>query len=172
MIATDEELASKMKVIANHGQKEKYYHERVGVNSRLDTLQAAVLLVKLQYLKEYESRRSQVCDFYDKELKNISGLQLPVRFAKSTHVFHQYTLKAERRDELKSFLETKDIPTMIYYPVPLHFQKAYQQSTISEGSFPVSERLAKEVISLPIHTEMKESELDYICSSIKDFYHG
>ena len=170
IFTTDKLLAERMKMIANHGQRVKYHHELVGINSRLDTLQAAILAVKLNYLNEYERKRNDVAGFYDKELKKINELSIPSRAKYSTHVFHQYTLKASKRNELKTYLAERGIPTMIYYPVPLHFQKAYQRSGYEEGSFPVTEKLSKEVISLPIHTEMNEQELMYICQTIKDFY--
>jgi dTDP-4-amino-4,6-dideoxygalactose transaminase len=160
------ELAEELRIIANHGQKKKYYHEKVGVNSRLDTIQAAVLNVKLRYLKEYEAKRNTVADYYDKHLPK--SVVIPVRSKDSTHVFHQYTIKADRRDELKSFLEKKGVPSMIYYPLPLHHQEAYKQ----DRSFPVTERLSKEVLSLPIHTEMTGDQLDYICTLIADFYNA
>jgi UDP-2-acetamido-2-deoxy-ribo-hexuluronate aminotransferase len=157
------ELAEEMRIIANHGQKKKYHHERIGINSRLDTVQAAILKVKLKYLNEYERKRSEVARYYDKHLR---GVAIPVRATNSTHVFHQYTIKAQKRDSLKEHLASKNIPSIIYYPVPLHHQKAYLQSR----SFPVTERLSKEVLSLPIHTEMTEEQLDYICSAIVSFY--
>jgi UDP-2-acetamido-2-deoxy-ribo-hexuluronate aminotransferase len=161
-----------MQPSANHGQKIKYHHDLIGVNSRLDTLQAAILIVKLKYLDEYAGRRNAVADFYDQALQNVKGLKTPVRTKNSTHVFHQYTLQVERRDELKSHLEKTGIPTMIYYPVPLHFQKAYKRQGFGEGSFSITENLSKTVLSLPIHTEMKEQEMSYICGEIKSFFHG
>lgn len=172
IFTNDKTLAEKIKMISNHGQKVKYHHDLIGINSRLDTIQAAILDVKLKYLNEYEQKRNEAATYYDNELKEISGVHIPFRIKNSTHVFHQYTLKAERRDELKENLESKGIPSMIYYPVPLHFQKAYQQKGFGEGCFPVTEQLSKEVISLPIHTEMNEQELSYICQSIKEFYRG
>jgi UDP-2-acetamido-2-deoxy-ribo-hexuluronate aminotransferase len=159
------ELAEEIRMIANHGQKKKYHHESIGVNSRLDTIQAAVLKVKLKYLGEYERRRNEVAAYYDKHLR---GVTIPVRVNDSTHVFHQYTIKAEQRDSLKEFLQTKGIPSIIYYPVPLHRQKAYFQNR----SFPVTEHLSKEVLSLPMHTEMTAEQLDYICKTIISFYNG
>ena len=167
----DSLLAEKIGMIANHGQKVKYRHESIGVNSRLDTLQAAVLKVKLKYLDEYEQKRNEAAIFYDQQLVNIPELQLPYRSPNSTHVYHQYTIQATRRDELKTYLEKQGIPTMIYYPIPLHFQKAYARAGFSEGSFPVTEKLSKSVISLPIHTEMKIDELAFICDTIRNFYH-
>jgi UDP-2-acetamido-2-deoxy-ribo-hexuluronate aminotransferase len=167
----DKELAEKIKMIANHGQKVKYHHDVIGVNSRLDTLQAAILNVKLRYLEGYTKARQDVADFYDERLRTLSWLTTPFRVKNSTHVYHQYTLKIEdgRRDALKAFLEKNGIPSMIYYPVPLHQQKAYARNGFGEGSFPVTEKLSKSVISVPIHTEMKEEELDFICQTIKKF---
>jgi UDP-2-acetamido-2-deoxy-ribo-hexuluronate aminotransferase len=164
-------LADKIRMIANHGQQKKYHHEIIGVNSRLDTLQAAILEVKLKYLEEYTSSRNDVADFYDDALSGIEEIKTPSRSSFSTHVFHQYTLQIKgRRDELKEYLEKKGIPTMIYYPVPLHLQKAYQRAEFGVGSFPLTENLSRTVISLPIHTEMKTSELNYICTEIKNFF--
>jgi UDP-2-acetamido-2-deoxy-ribo-hexuluronate aminotransferase len=170
IFTNDQQLAEKIKMIANHGQRKKYHHELVGVNSRLDTLQAAVLSVKLRYLDEYTHQRNDVADFYDHALADMKGVVIPARDKRSTHAFHQYTLQVERRDELKLFLEHRGIPTMIYYPVPLHLQKAYHNPGYGEGSFPVTEKLSKTVISLPIHTEMKPAELEFICDAIKNFY--
>ncbi len=170
IFANDKLLAAKIKMIANHGQQQKYHHDVVGVNSRLDTLQAAILNVKLNYLDDYTKRRNEASAYYDRELSGVREIELPFRSKNSSHVFHQYTIKTDRRDELKSYLENQGIPTMIYYPLPLHLQKAYQQSDFGEGYFPVTERLSKTVLSLPIHTEMKVEELQFICDSIKRFY--
>lgn len=167
----DEKLAKKMKMIANHGQSIKYHHDLIGVNSRLDTLQAAILNVKLKFLDDYTRQRNLVADWYDAMLKDIAFLTTPFRSANSTHVFHQYTLRitARDRDELKKYLETNKIPSMIYYPVPLHLQKAYQNEKFPEGTFPVTETLSKTVISLPIHTELTEEEVSYIANTIRRF---
>jgi dTDP-4-amino-4,6-dideoxygalactose transaminase len=170
IFTNDEQLGERIRMMANHGQRIKYYHDLIGVNSRLDTLQAAILLVKLKYLHEYESKRNEVASFYDNALKNIPQIKTPSRIKNSTHVFHQYTLQVDRRDELKKYLEEKGVPTMIYYPVPLHLQKAYSREGFGEGSFPVTEKLSKVVISIPIHTEMKTEELEFIVSKIKSFY--
>jgi UDP-2-acetamido-2-deoxy-ribo-hexuluronate aminotransferase len=169
----DSLLAEKMTMIASHGQKIKYYHDIIGINSRLDTLQAAILNVKLKYLDDYTRQRNEAGDFYDTELKSCAFLEIPVRAKYSTHVFHQYTLKTNgvNRDDFKKYLESKGIPSMIYYPVPLHLQKAYQRSGFGVGSFPITEQLSKSVISLPIHTEMTLQELVYICKTIKDYSH-
>jgi UDP-2-acetamido-2-deoxy-ribo-hexuluronate aminotransferase len=173
IFTNDKQLAEKSQMIANHGQRIKYHHDIIGINSRLDTLQAAILSVKIKYLQDYTRRRNDAATFYDKHLSDCDFLTTPLRAANSTHVFHQYTIKAKGidRDHLKKYLEGKGIPTMIYYPVPLHFQKAYQKPEFREGSFPVTEQLSKTVLSLPIHTEMTEEELMYICNSIKEYPH-
>ncbi|MGK7390839.1 MAG: DegT/DnrJ/EryC1/StrS family aminotransferase [Candidatus Cyclobacteriaceae bacterium M2_1C_046] len=165
-------LAERCEMIANHGQKVKYHHDDIGVNSRLDTIQAAVLNVKLKYLDNYAESRRQAAAFYDKSLNNITSIILPKQEKYSTHVYHQYTLKVEdgSRDKLKEFLSEKGIPSMIYYPVPLHLQKAYSSYGYKKGDFPVAEELSKKVLSLPIHTEMNNEQLEYITSTIKAFY--
>jgi UDP-2-acetamido-2-deoxy-ribo-hexuluronate aminotransferase len=163
IFTNDQKLGERMKMIANHGQKIKYHHDVIGINSRLDTIQAAVLSVKLKYLDSYSFSRNRAADYYDNALKHVPGVLTPFRSRNSTHVFHQYTLRVDRRDELKIHLEKANIPTMIYYPVPLHLQNAFRQSGIGAGSFPVTEKLSRTVISLPIHTEMKEEEQLYIC---------
>jgi dTDP-4-amino-4,6-dideoxygalactose transaminase len=172
IFTNDDELAFKIKMIANHGQSKKYQHDIVGVNSRLDTLQAAILNIKLKHLDEYCNARNEVAQYYDSNLREIEGITIPKRVPNSSHVFHQYTIKIEddKRDELKNFLLEKGIPSMVYYPIPLHFQKAYQSNDYPKGAFPVAEDLCNRVLSLPIHTEMNEIELKYIISSIKEFY--
>ncbi|HYG18516.1 MAG TPA: DegT/DnrJ/EryC1/StrS family aminotransferase [Ohtaekwangia sp.] len=171
IFTNDNALAEKIRMIANHGQKVKYHHDIIGVNSRLDTLQAAILKVKLQYIDEYTQRRNDAAAYYDRLLADIGDLVIPFRSANSTHVFHQYTLKIKggKRNAFKKHLEEHVIPTMIYYPVPLHLQKAYRRDGLGEGSFPVTEELSRSVISLPIHTEMTEDQLAYICDIIKKF---
>jgi dTDP-4-amino-4,6-dideoxygalactose transaminase len=172
LLTNDSTLAEKIKMIANHGQRVKYHHDIIGVNSRLDTLQAAILNIKLQYLDEYNANRNKAASQYDLSLKDIDHLETPFRSQNSTHVFNQYTLKVTDgdRNELKKHLESKGIPTMIYYPVPLHLQKAYSKIEFGEGSFPVTEKLSKIVISLPIHTEMSNEQIDYICAVINNYF--
>jgi UDP-2-acetamido-2-deoxy-ribo-hexuluronate aminotransferase len=170
IFTNDKALAEKIKMIANHGQKKKYQHDTIGINSRLDTLQAAILNVKLKYLDDYSARRNSVATFYTTQLQGIKSIKTPYQAENSTHAYHQYTLQVENRDLLKEYLQSQGIPTMIYYPIPLHFQKAYKQPGFDEGSFPISEKLSKTVISLPIHTEMKESEQTFICDILKKFY--
>jgi dTDP-4-amino-4,6-dideoxygalactose transaminase len=165
-------LGSKIKKIANHGQAKKYYHELVGVNSRLDTIQAAVLNVKLKYLDEYVKARQNVAKAYDEGLDNISWLMIPVRQVNSTHVFHQYTLKIDKtvnREQLRNYLEKKRIPTMVYYPVALHLQQAFRTEELGEGDYPVSEALCEAVLSLPIHTEMSREQIDYVIMALKSY---
>ncbi len=172
IFTNDSSLAEKLTMMANHGQKVKYHHDTIGVNSRLDTLQAAILKVKLQYLNEYTKKRNEVAEYYDRALSSISQFELPYRVSYSTHAFHQYTIKVNGvdRDELKLYLDKCGIPTMIYYPVPLHFQKAYRQPGVELGAFPVTEKLSKTVLSLPVHTEMNEAQLNYICTIIRNYF--
>lgn len=171
LMTSDPALASRLRMMANHGQAQKYKHDVIGVNSRLDTLQAAILRVKLRHLADFTSRRRAVAEYYDHSLESIDFLRTPFRAPHSTHVYHQYTVQTVgvNRDDFKEYLQQHGIPSMIYYPIPLHLQKAYRQDKVSEGSFPVTERLSKTVLSLPIHTEMDEDQLSYICETIRKF---
>lgn len=171
ILTQDKALADAVRMIANHGQRIKYHHDVIGVNSRLDTLQAAILNVKLDRLQEYEKNRNAVAAYYDQCLTGIPFLEVPYRAPDSTHVFHQYTLRLKgiERDSFRKFLEAQSIPSMIYYPLPLHFQKAFKVQGVEAGSFPVSERLSQSVLSLPIHTEMSEEQLLYICETIRTY---
>jgi len=168
----DDTLAEKLTMIANHGMKVRYYHEVIGVNSRLDTIQAAILDVKLKYLNEYNARRIQAANYYDQKFKGHPLIIVPFRDPKSTHVFHQYTLKvpAKHRDSLQKFLSEKEIPSMLYYPVPFHRQKAFQQYGYKEEDFPVSNELAKRVISLPMHSELTLEQLEYITYWVLEYF--
>lgn len=168
----DTELGSTIRKIANHGQAKKYHHELVGVNSRLDTIQAAILSVKLKHLDEYADARRKVAAAYDKGFADVFWLQTPVRQTNSTHVFHQYTLKLDpevNREALRNYLSEKGIPSMVYYPVALHLQQAFRTDEFGKGDFPVSEKLCETVLSLPIHTEMTDEELKYIISTVISF---
>lgn len=160
----DDSLATKIRCIANHGQTTQYVHDMVGINSRLDTLQAAILDVKLRHLDDFAKRRNEVAKYYDAAFKNLSGVKTPERAKNSTHVFHQYTLTLEgiNRDLLRQELEKAGIPSMVYYPIPLHHQKAYLDKRYEAGMFPVTEKLCSSVISLPIHTEFTSDQLNYI----------
>ena len=165
------DLALQLKMIANHGQKEKYVHEIIGVNSRLDTLQAAILNVQLKHLPAAISRKQEISERYDAALADIVGLSIPARDLKSTHVFHQYTLRiATRRDELKKHLADAGIDTMVYYATPMHLQKAYASAAHPAGTFPIAEQLSKEVLSIPIHTTLTDAEVDFIIQKIKYFF--
>lgn len=172
-IATnDDSLGPLMKKIATHGQAKKYHHDVIGVNSRLDTIQAAILEVKLNYLDQYCQARAKAASFYDQHLGQLDWLTIPARNPKSTHVFHQYTIQLKQesdRDALKGYLAEKGIPSMIYYPMPLHLQEAFRVPGLGVGDFPVSERLCKCVLSLPVHTEMTEEQLTYIVKAIESF---
>jgi len=171
LFTKDDTLAEKMRMIANHGQTVRYYHDVVGVNSRLDSVQAAVLNVKLKYLDQYSAARNKAAAFYDEAFKNEPKLTTPKRASNSTHVFHQYTLVTDGIDRfgMQEFLASKNIPAMVYYPVPLHMQKAYTDPRYKEGDFPVTEELCKKVISLPMHTELTDEQLNLIVSSVKEF---
>jgi dTDP-4-amino-4,6-dideoxygalactose transaminase len=171
IFTNNDELAKQMRSVVNHGMTIRYYHDHIGVNSRLDSIQAAVLKVKLKYLDEYIKARRMAADFYDKAFAGHPRLKTPVRAENTLHVFHQYTLvtKNLNRDELQQFLASKNIPAMIYYPVPMHIQKAYQDPRYKEGDFPVTEALAKSVISLPMHTELDEEQLSFITSAVLEF---
>ncbi len=172
IFTNNDELAKRIKMMTNHGQSKKYQHDVIGVNSRLDSIQAAVLNIKLKHLDSYCDARNSVAELYDSSLKDINGLSIPIRVSNSSHVFHQYTLKIKngKRNELKYFLQEKGIPSMIYYPFPLHFQKAYQSNKFPKGSLPVSEKLCEEVLSLPIHTEMTYEMQNFIINTIKEFF--
>ncbi len=169
----DEKLASELKMIANHGQKEKYVHERIGINSRLDTMQAAILNVQLKHLPAVIARKQAIAARYDAGLANITGLSVPARDVKSTHVFHQYTLRINKhRNELKKYLADAGIDSMVYYPRPIHLQKAYQSLEFPIGTFPIAEQLCEEVLSIPIHATLTDAEVDYVIEKIKDFFAG
>ncbi len=167
IFTNDQALAEKIKMVANHGQRIKYHHDLIGVNSRLDTIQAAILLIKMKYLGQYTNARNEAANSYDHALKSVTFIECPYRAKNSSHVFHQYTLKVNDRDrdDFKKYLERAGIPSMIYYPVPLHHQKAYRINAQTE-LYPVSESLSKSVLSLPIHTEITRAEIDYITEKI------
>lgn len=170
LFSSDEKLAARIRSIANHGMKVRYYYERIGVNSRLDSIQAAILDVKLRYLDQYISARQKVADWYDQHLSGIEEINLPQRVSFSNHTFHQYTITTEIRDELQQYLKENGIPSMIYYPEVIHLQEAYRYLGYKQGSFPVAEQLARQVLSLPMHTEMDEEQLLYITDRINNFF--
>ncbi|MFT6210568.1 MAG: dTDP-4-amino-4,6-dideoxygalactose transaminase [Bacteroidia bacterium] len=166
----DDDLAAKARVVASHGQTKMYVHDEVGVNSRLDAIQAAVLGVKLPHLDDFIARRTEVADRYDAAFANIDTIKTPIRNPRSKHVFHQYTLvlNGVDRNALKEFLAENDVPSMIYYPIPLHKQEAYANSDFNR-EFDVTDKLCSSVISLPIHTEMEEEQQEYIIDKLLEF---
>ncbi|MBN2480868.1 MAG: DegT/DnrJ/EryC1/StrS family aminotransferase [Bacteroidales bacterium] len=170
----DDDLAQDLSAITTHGMYVKYYQDLIGVNSRLDSIQAAVLRVKLRHIDEYAGLRRKAADYYDNTLRDLQGLGLPSRVSYGTHVFHQYTIKLDGIDRTKfrDYLKSKGIPTMIYYPVPLHLQKAFQYLGYRKGDLPVSEMLSESVVSLPMHTELNEEQLEYITGNIIEFIKG
>ena len=174
LFTNNDELAANLRMIANHGQKVRYYHDVIGVNSRLDTMQAAILDIKLRHLNEYAEARRSVADYYDDAFAEMKGIITPNRNMVGTHVFHQYTIRVlnDQRDNLRAHLEGRGVPSMIYYPLPLHFQKAYENERYPKGSMPVSELLSSEVLSLPIHTEMNAEDLGFIVENVKSFFNA
>lgn len=164
----DEQLFNKVSLFANHGSHRKYYYDNIGINSRLDAMQAAILDVKLKYLDQYNSARINAADYYDELLNNVSEVQCPVRANDRNHTFHQYTLKiSAKRDLIQSILKEKGIPSAVYYPAPLHTQSVYKQYA-KKGGYPVSESLSNSVLSLPMHSELNEEVQEYIVDSLKE----
>lgn len=174
IMTNNDELAKKLRMIANHGQSKKYYHDSIGVNSRLDTIQAAILQVKLRYLDSYIDARIAAAEYYNNAFKGIAEITTPVVASWSNHGYHQYTIKLNGvdRDALQAFLTEKGIPNNIYYPVPVHLQKGYTQYGYKEGDMPITEKLTYQVLSLPIHTELTEEQLAYITQNIIAFIKG
>jgi len=172
IMTNDDELAQKCRMIASHGQSQQYVHDILGVNSRLDSIQAAILNVKLKYLDHYIAARQKAADFYDKAFSNHPQIITPKKIQNSTHVYHQYTLqiKNNQRDKLKEYLHQQGIPSMIYYPIPLHLQKAYRDERYKPGDFPITEKLCSSVLSLPMHTELNEDILNTITKSVLNFF--
>ena len=171
IFTNDDTLANKLKMIANHGQSRRYYHDVVGCNSRLDSIQAAILNVKLKNLDAYAKARRKAADYYDEAFGKQSKITTPFRAPYSHHVFHQYTLQLEgiNRDELNQFLGSKNIPSMIYYPVPAHRQQMFASFGSAQQSLPVTDWLTERVISLPMQTELEEEQLQYISSAVLEF---
>lgn len=171
IFTNNDELATRLRMIANHGQSVQYHHDDIGVNSRLDTIQAAILRVKLRHLDEYCDARRAAAAYYDKAFANNPRIKTPGYMPGSTHVFHQYTLvlNGVSRTALREHLDSKGIPSMIYYPIPLHLQKAYTDPRYKHGDFPVTESLCHHVISLPMHTELTPEDLHHIATTVLEF---
>ncbi|WP_245882701.1 DegT/DnrJ/EryC1/StrS family aminotransferase [Hymenobacter chitinivorans] len=174
LFTRDAARATYLRQLANHGQTRKYYHEHIGLNSRLDTLQAAVLQVKLRHLPVWTAARQRGAAHYDEALGAVPGVQLPVRDPRSTHVFHQYTVTVEagQRDALQAFLREQGVPSVVYYPVPTHLQPAYQYLGYQAGQFPVAEALCRTVLSLPIHPSLMPEQQGYIAAAVRAFFAG
>ena len=172
LYTNDDAFAKKLRSIANHGMKVRYHYDDIGLNSRLDTIQAAILRVKLKYLSLFNAARRSVADQYDEAFAGCHSIIVPERVSFSSHIFHQYTIKVKngKRDELKKFLELKNIPSMVYYPGPLHMQDAYRYLGYKENDFPVTTTLCKEVLSLPMYPDMEQEQLDYIVLNITKFF--
>ena len=172
IFTNDDDIAHRLRGIVNHGMYKRYYHDEVGVNSRLDSVQAAVLRRKLPFLNDYNAARNKAAAYYTEAFKDIDALLTPVKGEDTTHVFHQYTLRVTngKRNELQSFLTEKEIPAMIYYPVPLRKQKAYDNGHYNDVDFPNTNKLVEEVMSLPMHTELDEEQLAYITSAVREFF--
>jgi len=171
LYTNNDELAVKCRMVANHGQSKQYHYEMLGVNSRLDSVQASILKAKLRYLDSYAAARNKAASYYDKAFAGNAKIKTPARSKNSTHVFHQYTLilNGVDRDKLKEHLASKEIPSMVYYPVALHSQKAYRNAVNENKKYPVTEKLCSSVISLPMHTELNEDTLQYITNNLLEF---
>ncbi len=172
IFTNDDALAHRLRGIVNHGMYKRYYHDEVGVNSRLDSVQAAVLRRKLPLLNDYNAARNKAAAYYSAAFADIDELLTPVKGEDTTHVFHQYTLRVTngKRNDLQAFLTEKEIPAMIYYPVPLRKQKAYDNGHYNDADFPHTNQLVEEVMSLPMHTELDEEQLAYITSAVREFF--
>jgi dTDP-4-amino-4,6-dideoxygalactose transaminase len=167
MITTnDESLAKKIKIITSHGSSKKYYHETLGVNSRLDTIQAAILKVKLKYIDDYHQARITAAGKYNEGLKNYTTVPYVLPYVK--HIFHQYSIRVKERDNMQKYLAENGIPAMIYYPVPLHLQEAYRYN-YKQGDFPITEEITKDILSLPMHTELTDEQIEYITGKVISF---
>lgn len=174
VITDDDELAERVRMLRVHGSKLKYYHQMVGINSRLDALQAAILRVKLPHLAQWTAARQRIADRYDELLGGIDGIEPPDRASDRTHIFHQYTIRVKngQRDALKQHLKEQGIGTSIYYPLPLHLQECFQEFGYHKGDLPQSELAGKEVLSLPVFPELTEEEQDYVVQAVKAFAKG
>lgn len=172
VFTNDEDMAGEIRCIANHGMRKRYYHDRVGVNSRLDGIQAAILHTKLTYLDDYCRARKEAAEFYDSSFASCSELKIPYRVENSSHVYHQYTLKVKngKREALKEYLARENIPSMIYYPVPLHAQKVFADFKANDNDFPITQQLCEEVISLPMHTELSQEQQLFIIEKVLNFF--
>lgn len=169
VVTNSDKIHEKVRMIASHGSKVRYVHETLGMNSRLDAIQAAILNVKLKYIDEWNDKRIKFAKLYSEKLSSLSKIKTPVQKDYVKHIYHQFTIRVENREELQKYLSSKNIPTAIHYPIPLHLQPAFR-GYAEEGSLPESEKAAKEVLSLPMHPDLLVEEIEYITNSIKEFY--
>lgn len=172
MFSRDDKMAHQLRMVANHGMEKRYYHDIIGVNSRLDSIQAAILNVKLPHLEKWNQLRRAAADKYDAQLGKISSILTPMRVAWSDHVFHQYTIRVTdgRRDELQKYLADQQIPSMIYYPVPMHEQAAFNKLVRRRVPLTNTEKISKEVLSLPMHPDLQDDQISYICEHVGKFF--
>ena len=172
LFTDDDQIAENIRSISNHGMKTRYYHDMIGINSRLDTIQAAILNVKLEHLNQYNKSRQIAADYYDKGFKECKSLSIPTRIKCSSHIFHQYTLLMDRNEnkQMVEHLKNYNIPSMIYYPVPIHLQKGYKCYEYKEGDLPITESLSKRVFSIPMHTELTIEQQDYIIEKVIKYF--
>lgn len=172
MYTNDDQIAQKLRVVANHGMQRRYYHDIIGVNSRLDSIQAAVLNVKLPHLHLWNQQRRKVADQYDRQLSGIQSILIPTRVPWSEHVFHQYTIRVTdgRRDELQKYLAENKIPSMIYYPVPMHEQEAFNKLVRRRVPLTNTNKISQEVLSLPMHPDMMDEQIGYVCEHMRTFF--
>ena len=168
MLTDNDELASKVRMIANHGQNERYKHFVLGVNSRLDAIQAAILNIKLDFLDEWNKKRRIAAERYKANLKETAII--PFEHPDNYHIYHQFSIQVSGRDDLQKYLNENKIPSAIHYPIPLHLQHAFMDMGLTRGSFPISEKVADGIISLPMHPHLTNEEIDYISDTIKKFY--
>src|SRR5207248_2540870 len=172
MVTSDDALAERLRKLRLHGGAKQYHHDEVGTNSRLDSLQAAVLLAKLPHLASWSSRRRDHAAYYDKGLSDVPGVRVPAVDPANEHIYHQYTVRVERRDELQAHLKAKGIGSAVYYPVPLHLQNCFAHLGYQPGRLPQAERACREVLSLPVFPELTRQQLDYVIETIRGFYRG
>ena len=172
MTAGDAALADHLRMLRVHGSKERYVHDEIGYNSRLDELQAAVLRVKLPRVDGWNAQRAQVAQWYREGLDGVGQVVVPTAPAGFVHIYHQYVIRAERRDELKAFLQERGVGSMIYYPIPLHQQTCFRFLGYRRGDLPHTEKAAREVLALPVFAELRRDEVDEVCAGIKAFYSG
>ena len=170
MVTSDDTLAERLRKLRLHGGAKQYHHDEVGTNSRLDSLQAAVLLAKLPHLASWSARRRDHASSYDKGLSDIPGVRVPAVDPANEHIYHQYTVRVERRDELQAHLKAKGIGSAVYYPVPLHLQNCFAHLGYKAGRLPQAERACREVLSLPVFPELTQQQLDYVVETIRGFY--